>query len=133
MITPTLLNQQERIAFPATLFGHQFGLRIEPTIYNVASMLSPDYHGGYWEMYRLSNGGFMMTPSADAPFHVAAQNGYGGSLSAQALGIVVCLYTFSNLSFGGADFADVCAEQYHLLREYAMDHPEVRDILAAID
>ena len=129
----TLLNERQRIDLPATLFGYQFGLRIEPTIYNMAGMLSTDYHGGYWEMYRLSNGGFFMEPAADAPFQVAAQNGYDGSMSAQAFGIVVCLYAFSNLSFGRADFADVCAEHYHLLREYAMDHPEVRGILAAID
>ena len=129
----TLLNERQRIDLPAQLFGYQFGLRIEPTIYNMAGILSTDYHGGYWEMSQLNNGGFFMHPASDAPFKVSAQNGYGGSLSAQALGIVVCLYAFSNLSFGGDDFADVCAEQYHLLREYAMDHPEVRDILAAID
>ena len=105
---------------------------MKPTIYNMASMLSTDYHGGYWEMYWLNNGGFMMTPRADAPFHVASQNGYDGSLSAQAFGIVVCMFTFSHLSFTPS-LSDVCAEHYHLLREYAMDHAEVRDILAATD
>ena len=133
MINLILLRERQRIDVPAALFGHQCGMRVEPTIYNMAGMLSTDYHGGYWEMYRLSNGGFFMEPAADAPFQVAAQNGYDGSMSAQAFGIVVCLYTFSSLSFGRDDFADVCAEQYHLLREYAMDHAEVRDILAAID
>ena len=132
MINLILLNERQRIDLPATLFGHQFGIRIEPTIYNVAGMLSPDYHGGYWEMYCLNNGGFFMHPTSVAPFQLAAQNGYDGSLSANAFGIVACLYAYSHLSFLPS-LADVCAEQYHLLREYAMDHTEVRDILAAID
>jgi hypothetical protein len=28
---------------------------------------------------------------------------------------------------------ETCAEQYHLLREIALDHPEARGILVAID
>ena len=132
MINLILLNERQRIDLPATLFGHQFGLRIEPTIYNMAGMLSTDYHGGYWEMSQLNNGGFFMHPASDAPFRVAAQNGYGGSMSAQAFGIVVCMFTFSHLSFTPS-LSDVCAEHYHLLREHAMDHAEVRDILAATD
>ena len=132
MINLILLRDRQRIDVPAALFGHQFGLRIEPTIYNMAGMLSTDYHGGYWEMYRLNNGGFFMHPASDAPFKVAAQNGYDGSMSAQAFGIVACLYAYSHLSFTPS-LSDVCAEQYHLLREYAMDHAEVRDILAVID
>lgn len=38
-----------------------------------------------------------------------------------------------HLSFGEGAFAVVCSEQYHLLREQAMDHPEVAAILAACD
>ena len=53
-----------------------------------------------------------------------------GEMSAEALGITACLYAYSHLSFGGNE---ICAEQYHLVRDYAMDHPEVREILAAID
>jgi hypothetical protein len=37
------------------------------------------------------------------------------------------------LSFGDGPIAEVCAEQYHLVRDYAMEHAEVREILAAID
>jgi hypothetical protein len=29
--------------------------------------------------------------------------------------------------------ADVCAQQYHWLREYVFEHPEARVILGAID
>lgn len=132
MTHKTLLNDQQRIDYPAKLFGHQFGLIIEPTIYNMAGMLSPDYHGGYWEMYRLDNGGFLMHPRVGTPFIVRSPNGFEGSMSPQAFGIVVCLFTYSHLSFTPA-LSDVCGEHYHLLRELASDHPVASSIFAAID
>jgi hypothetical protein len=46
------------------------------------------------------------------------------------LGITACLYAYSHLSFAGNE---ICAEQYHLVRAYAMAHAEVQAILAAID
>ncbi len=128
----TILNERQRINLPAALFGYHFGLRIEPAIYDFAGRLAPTYNGGYWEMIRLSNGGFFMHPRADKPFLVRSPNGYEGSLSPQAFGIVVCLFTFSNLSFT-PELSDVCGAQFHLLREVAMDHPEARGILRAID
>ena len=83
-------------------------------------------------MISLSNGGFIMCPESDKPFHVSCMNGYEGTLSADAFGITVCLYAYSNLSFS-EDLADVCGEQFHLLREFMFHHPEYQAILAAID
>ena len=54
-------------------------------------------------------------------------------MSADAFGIAVCLFAYSNLSFGSGQFAETCAKQYHLLREYMMDHAEAGAILAATD
>lgn len=54
-------------------------------------------------------------------------------MSADALGITVCLYAYSHLSFGDDEFSEICARQYHLLRDYVFNHPEARSILAAID
>lgn len=128
-----LLNDTDRINFPAELFGTHFPFRLEPHIYDTAGRLSADYLGGYWLMYRLENGGLYLAPDANQ-FRVSAENGYEGTLSGDAFGIVVCLYTYSELSFSGIpDFAQVCAEQYHRLREYMFEHPEVKAILRAID
>ncbi len=128
----TILNERQRIEIPATLFGHQFGTKIEPAVYDFAVTLSSQYDGGYWEMCRLDNGGFFMYPRADTPFLVRSPNGYEGSLSAQAFGIVACLFTYSQLSFS-PELADVCGENFHRLREVALDHSEARGILRAID
>ena len=54
-------------------------------------------------------------------------------LSADAMGIVASEYAYSNLSFSLSDIAREYARHYHLLREYSMGHPEVREILGATD
>lgn len=74
-----------------------------------------------------------MAPEHNKPFEVMAENGFSGQISAEAFGIVVCLYAYSGLSFGGDTLAEICAEQYHLLRGFAIDHPEARSIMAATD
>jgi hypothetical protein len=74
-----------------------------------------------------------MAPDQDEPFEVQSLNGYEGSLSANALGIAVCLYAYSHLSFGDGGFAESCAEHYHRLLDYACEHPEAAAILRVID
>ncbi len=130
-ITHQQLNDAERVTDTAKLFGMYFPLRLEPTVFAMADRLAADYSGGYWDFYALTNGGFYMARSTDRTYTVTAENGYEGVLSADALGITACLYAYSHLSFTNDHFAEVCAEHFHLLREYAMDHPEARVILAA--
>ena len=133
-ITRHQLEIDRRVSHTAALFGVHFPIQLEPYVYTVTSELANEYHGGYWQFYTLSNGGFYMAPNADQPFRVSCENGYEGELSADALGIVACLYAYSHLSFGGDDvFVETCAQQYHLLRDYMLEHAEARGILGAID
>jgi hypothetical protein len=129
-ITRKKIPNQKRIKHTADLFGMHFPMRLEPAIYNITADIAEEYNGGYWEFYTLSNGGFYMSPVSNAIFNVSCENGYDGVLSADALGITVCLYAYSMLSF---QFAEIYTRQYHWLRDYALDHPEVRAILGAID
>lgn len=127
------LNDKQRINLPAKLFGIHFPLRVEPFLYDLARSLSPDYRGGYWHMYQLDNGGFYMAPNSK-PLRVSCPNGFEGTLSGDAFGITVCLYTYSELSFSDVTgLAETCAEQYHRLRLYMLEHGEKEAILAAID
>lgn len=132
-ITRQRIADNKRIYHTADLFGIHFPMRLEPFIYSITASIAREYNGGYWEFYALSNGGFYMAPNSDTIFHVSCENGFEGNLSADALGITACLYAYSNLSFGGDEFADVCAQQYHWLREYMLEHPEAKEILGAID
>lgn len=102
-------------------------------MFSIAEALADSYTGGYWEFHELSNGGFYMAPRFDTEFTVSCQNGFEGKLSPDAFGITVCLYAFSELSFVGDRVAQTCTQQYHLLREYAAEHPEARQIYRAID
>lgn len=115
------------------LFGIQYVLVLEPAVFRFAETLASKYKGAYWTFHTTSLGGFYMAPRSDTIFAVSCENGYEGKLSADALGIVACLYAYSHLSFGDGTFAETCADQYHLLREYVFQHPEAKAILRAVD
>ncbi len=134
LIHRELLSDVQRIELPAKLFGAAaFPFKVEPTIFDMAGTLSTEYRGGYWDFYRLSNGSWYMSPASETTHTISSMNGFEGKVSGDALGIMACLFAFSHLSFGRDAVAEVCAEQYHLLREFAMDHAEAMAIMAAID
>jgi hypothetical protein len=125
----------QRLSVTAELWGNWFPLRIEPTIFHFARELAPAYTGGYWDMYTLSNGGFYMAPSGDGVYGVESPNGWSGPMTADALGIAACLFTYSNLAFSAPDLmAEVLSECYHWLRDWMLDgHPEARQMMACCD
>jgi hypothetical protein len=146
-ITRTLVAEADRMDFVDKLFGLSYVLQLEPIAFRFAEQLAENYDYGYWEFFSLSKGGFYMAPRSDTIYEVSADNGFEGQMTGDALGIVACLYTYSNLSFGDGltstgdsnasigegGFAQTCAEHYHLLREFMFGHVEVRSILRAID
>jgi hypothetical protein len=132
-VTRKLVPEDQRLDVVERLFGMAFPLQLEPVVYGITDRMAQEYTGGYWDFFALSNGGFYMAPSEDSVFHVKCQNMYEGNLSADALGITACLYAYSNLSFSLSDIAREYARHYHLLREYMVEHPEVREILGATD
>ena len=134
----TIVCQQvsvtERINHTAAIFGINFPVSIEPSVYAITSNIAEAYNGAYWEFYSLNNGGFYMAPYFDAIYQVECENGFEGKLTADALGITACLYAYSHLSFSNnIKLAEICAAQYHLLREYMFTHKEATFIQSAID
>ena len=128
------VSDKLRILHTADLFGIRFPLNIEPSIYSIASNIANEYNGAYWEFYALSNGGFYMAPVSNQSYQVSCENGFVGKLSPDALGITACLYAYSHLSFSSNQaFAEICANHYHWLREYMLQHQEASSILSAID
>jgi hypothetical protein len=134
-ITRHLVPESQRLAVVNGLFRMHFPMRLEPFIYRIThKMTQGQYSGGYWLFYTLDNAGFYMAPDDDRIFTVSCENNWQGPLSADALGIVCTLYAYSHLSFGGPEaFARICADHYHRLRYFMMDHAEVAAILGAID
>ena len=134
IITKKLVIAQKRTSHTARLFGLNFPMRLEPVVYTITDRIAEDYQGGFWDFWELSNGGFYMSPRSDKRFNVSCDNGYDGAMSSDALGITVCLYAYSNLSFGTeSQFTQTCAQQYHRLRDYALDHDEAGAIFRAVD
>jgi len=117
-ITYTVVPETERMNVVDQLFGVRYVTLFEPTVFNMAGMLAADYGGAYWEFFSLSNSGFFAAPRGDTIYDVSCPNGFNGKLSANALGLTATMYAYSHLSFGGDAFADLCATQYHLAREY---------------
>ncbi len=132
-ITNAIVPESQRMNVVDKLFGIQYVLVLEPAVFRFAETLAPAYAGAYWTFHTTSLGGFYMSPRSDAIFAISCDNGYEGNLSADALGMVACMYAFSHLSFGNGAFAETCAEQFHMLREYVFQHPEAKAILRAID
>ena len=132
-ITAKIVPDSQRMDAADKHFGIRYPLVVEPMIYQFATQLAPAYIGGYWNFYRLSNGGFFVAPNLAESFEVIADKGYEGKMSAEALGITACLYAYSNLSFGEGEFGETCAGHYERLYQFAIQHPEAAAIRAAID
>ena len=106
-------------------------LTVEGRIYDFLSHFCVAYDGGVWDFHELSNGGFYMSPPEDSYELAVDGNGFRGRLSADAVGITVCLFAFSHLYFEYT--TDIFTRHYHWLLEYAKDHAEANRIFAAID
>ncbi|EFL84201.2 hypothetical protein HMPREF0326_03252 [Desulfovibrio sp. 3_1_syn3] len=58
---------------------------VEINTYAMLDMLSPDYHGGSWNFYKLSNGGFYMAPSKKRTYRILCnENEYDGTMTSDA-------------------------------------------------
>lgn len=127
------IPENQRASFAAKHFGARF-IFLESFVFDTASSLSPDYDGGLWSFHGLCNGGFYMVPLGPEQLRVQCANGFDGVLSAEAFGITCCLYAYSFLSFSPEEeFAQKCADHFHRLREFMLQHSECAAILRAID
>jgi hypothetical protein len=72
-ITRKQVPEHKRLSHTAKLFGLNFPLQLEPLVYAITDNIANDYHGGYWEFYELSNGGFYMAPHSDTPIQCQLQ------------------------------------------------------------
>jgi hypothetical protein len=125
------IPNDERLQALPRHFGRHM-LKVEYAVYAFMRRLSSQYTGGYWNYLELSNGGFYMAPTHDAPFSICVDtNGYEGQMSADAAGITACLFALSHLSFQIQH--ETIASHFHLLRDFALEHAEASAILGAID
>lgn len=104
---------------------------LEHTIYDMLGILSDDYDGGYWDYFRLSNGGFYMAPKESKSFHMrCAANGFEGVVSANTAGIIATAMAYSHLSFRPR--VDCFVSAYERLSEFIFQQPDAEIIRAAL-
>jgi hypothetical protein len=133
-IVASLVPEEERLDFLPRHFGTHM-LTVENFLYAQFTNLCPTYTGGYWHFYDLSNGGCYLAPSREQYRLVQSGNFFEATVSGDAAGIIVSLFTLSHLSFALEDdpLGPRIADSFHLLRDFAADHPEAGLIARAID
>jgi hypothetical protein len=105
---------------------------LERAIYDLLRGMSPDYGGGGWEYFQLSNGGFYMAPQKRGAYRIVYEGiGFDKAVSEQAAGIIACATAYSHLSC--LPQGDRFVRAHQLLLDFIEQHPEVELILAALD
>lgn len=133
--TATLIKDpRERLNFLPSHFG-RLATAVERAIFDTLTQTSPDYQGGFWNFYNLSNGGLYLAPDLDPNSRLRITiptNGYSGEVSPDAAGIITCLFIFNQLCWEyptREDFNDL----FYALRDFAFDHEEAIEIIRATD
>lgn len=124
-ITFEKVDDKERIAFLPKKLGTQC-VKFENIVFSIMGRANPEYTGGFWDFYRLSNGGFFIAPDI-VKHHIKMtweDNYFSGSMTPNASGVACCLMALSWIEQ---------TEKFHLLREFALDLPEAEKIFGFID
>lgn len=130
-VTARKIPLRNRLGALPRHFGQNM-MAVEAVVFAYMRELVECYQGGYWEFYDLSNGGFYMAPTGSESLRVTVtDNYYEGELSADAAGIVACLFAYNYVASSTGSGALV--SHYHRLRAYAKAHPEADEIAAAIN
>lgn len=131
MITRSVVPDHARVDFLPSKLPSMY-LSFETGVYSKTREIASVYNGGYWEMYELSNGGFYMAPTNPARMDVEIPtNSWHGNVSADALGIIVSLFSLNVLCWIRP--SEHLNDLYYWLRDYAAEHPEGVNIFGAID
>lgn len=131
VVSATLVSENLRPQFLPKHLGSLM-LKGEFLVYGWLERLSKDYGGGLWHFYELSNGGFYLAPCDNKRFKVEVLGNYfSGEMSADAAGIVASLFAQCDLANRYSD--DNLIDQYHWLRDFAIEHAEANLIMSAID
>ena len=137
----TVVTGTDRGKFLPRVFGNVLrGLEVESRVFSAARRLFEQYRGGSWDFVKIAGGGYM-APSGEATRRLRVSvnsNGFDGELSFDAAGVVATMFAINGAIMAAHDRGDdaaqeVLCDRYYALRDYAIEHPEHRAILGAID
>lgn len=131
-ITTKIVPHNQRLNFWPNIVGIRNTMLLQEFAFRWAQRLYADYNGGTWDFVHASNeSAYMALPGNQQMRVVVPTNGYEGTMSSDAAGIVATLFALSDLANRTED--DRIIELYYKLRELASEHAESREILRAID
>lgn len=129
-IEARVVPEHDRIEALPRHFGRHM-LTVERRIYDFMAQFAGKYAGGCWHFFELDNGGFYMSPPDDSYEIRIDSSGFREHMSADAAGITVCLFSFSELALECTP--GTFAKHFDWLRDFARDHAEADVISRAID
>jgi Antirestriction protein len=133
-ITQTLVAEKQRMTFLPRHFGPAYMVAGEALVYTWMGRISVSDTGGLWDFFELSNGGFYLAPTGLHHYLIdVSTNGFEGTLSARAAGIVATLFSLNQLTSARPYARSVFNEKFHLLLDFVDSHKECSLIYAAID
>jgi hypothetical protein len=141
-IAALLVAEANRLRFLPTYFGPRWMMRGDRLVYAWMRQLCEQYGGAYWHYYELPDGGFYMAPDLAHGLCIEVPgNGFSGNLSADAAGVVATLFALGQLANeiavidedADTNEADALIDRFHLLRDFAVSHPEASMIFQALD
>ena len=133
-ITRTKCPLEQRLTFLPKNVGQNSGrfLRYEHLTYTFMEKACPDYNGGFWEFYSLSNDGFYIAPDSEDLLKMQWHDNYfDGVMSADAAGI--CISLMAQSAFAWEVDSAHFGEKFNALRDYAAEHEEAAMIFRFID
>ena len=138
-ISKSAVTEVNQFDFLPALFG-KLMVHGEGYIFNLMRRMCPTYVGGQWKYFDLSNGArYMAPPDRDGELLQFKNDGnyFEDNISADAAGVIVTLIGLSHLGSSVHEHDEVLAnelfENFHKLRDYALQHPESSAIFRAID
>ncbi|MEY8712246.1 antirestriction protein [Mangrovibacter phragmitis] len=132
-----LLTGAQRLTFLPDLFGSDFMLS-EASVYGYAQRFCPDYPGGFWQFYRLPDGGGYMAPDVDTLTFCNTDNGFEQTVSGDVAGIILTALVLNHRSWHHShhDREELCrhfCRRYEQLMAFADTHPDAAVIWRALD
>ncbi|NOR70852.1 MAG: antirestriction protein [Methylomarinum sp.] len=133
VITRTKYPENKRFEFLTTFIGRWNCVAYENMAFDkLREASNGQYHGGYWEFYTLSNGGFYMELKQDEALNMeCVGNYYQGTMSEEAASIAINLVVQN--AFAWQVDAEKHSEHFYQLRDFASQHEEAAQIFAFID
>lgn len=130
-ITKIKVSRKQRLNTLPVLFGNKC-IMFEQMVYSYMDKFCSDYHGGFWEFYFLSNGGFFMSLLHGEKLLVSfPENYFEEIMSPEAISIGVNLYALNELAWKTEKESII--DLYYALRDFASQHEEGAFIMRLID